>query len=166
MAGRRTKRQIMADEYARKVVSERNSRKRKSDNPDTIDDDGLLEGLIPETEPEGQDLKKAFVGRMERTRVYDDFVEQYAQSRGSQYDLINRQIETMYDTFVIKGGWDVGKLLTILIVLFKSGADINRWQVSKFGAIYDKGNMPIGALKGVSKKDFDFIADDASKTGR
>lgn len=166
MATRRKKKQIMAERYARKVTSTKNRQKLKSDNPNTIDDDGLLEGLMPEPEAEGTDLKEAFVGRMERTKVYDDFVERYAESRGSQYDLINRQIESMYEAFVIKGGWEVGKLLTILIVLFRTGADINRWQVSNMGAIYDKGNLPMGALKGVSKKDFDFIADDASKTVR
>lgn len=160
MSGRRrTRKRIMADRYAEHVAESR-SPKTSADNPATSADRDLFSGLINE-KPDDGDLQSAFVGRMQRTRIYDDVVKPYAESRGRQYDIINRQMESMYGMFVIKGGWGVDKLLTILIVTMRSGKEINRWAISKSGAIYDRGDIPMFALKGVSEDDFNYVSADA-----
>lgn len=149
----------MADRYAEHVAESR-APKTSADNPATSADRDLFFGLISET-PEDGDLQSAFVGRMQRTRIYDDVVKPYANSRGRQYDIINRQMESMYGMFVIKGGWGVEKLLTILIVIMRAGKEINRWSVSRSGAIYDRGDIPMVALRGVSEDDFNYVSADA-----
>lgn len=149
----------MADRYAEHVAESR-SPKTHADNPATSADGDLFSGLINEKPDEG-DLQSAFVGRMQRTRIYDDVVKPYAEIRGRQYDIINRQMESMYDKFIIKGGWSVEKLLTILIVAMRSGKEINRWVLSKYGAIYDRGDIPMITLKGVLEDDFNYVATDA-----
>lgn len=162
--GRRTKKRIMADRYAEASASARKRREARADDPSTRDDDGLFTGLIDER-PDDGDLRSAFVGRMMRTDIYDDIVKPYADGRGAQYDIINRQIEDMYGSFVIKGGWSVDKLLTILIVAMRSGKEINRWFLSKAGAIYDRGDITMGMLKGVSERDFDYVSTDGAGKG-
>jgi hypothetical protein len=160
---RRTKRRIMADNYVEDISRKQQDKTVKSDNPLTSNNDNLFSGLVEDEIPDDEYMASAFIGRMQKTYVYDDIVKPYADSRGAQYDIVNRNIKSMYKMMVYNGSWGLEKLFTVLVMILKSNQDISRWTVGKTGGIYDNGGMPAGTLRGMSSKDFDFIVNDALK---
>lgn len=160
---KRTRRRIMADDFASNVSRKKRSASIKSSDPLTSDEDNLFTGLMEDDIPDDEYMASAFIGRMQKTYVYDDIVRPYADSRGSQYDIVNRQVKSLYKSMVYHGTWNLEKFFTVLIMILKSNQEISRWAVGKAGGIYDGGGMPSGTLRGISSEDFDFIINDALK---
>lgn len=157
--GRRTHRQVLADDEARRSIIDKRSKVVKSDDASTRSA-GFFADDTDDAADDPQYLAEAFVGRLTRTYVYDDIIRPYAESRGRVYALINRSIESNYVRFVCDGGYSTEKFFVILLFLIKTNAEISQWGFSKTGAIYDSGRIPMGTLKDVSSRDYDYIVDD------
>lgn len=159
----RSVRRVKADRAAEKYQQDKISNVIKSAIKDTVDNDNLFSMFDEDDggEPDEKTMSQAFVGRIMKTNVYEDIIDPYVQSRGGLYEIINREIMTMYRKFVYDGAWDAEKLFNCLLFIIKSGnPNINRYALSKIGMKYDNGDLPMGLLSGISQDDYDFIVND------
>lgn len=167
---RRTHGQVMADRSARKHVD------------DELDDTGLVKSRIRGTydgndlfamyadgdddydasdEPDDETLARAFIGRMQRTAVYDDFVKPYAESRSADYEMVNHEIIELYKRFAYTGACGMDKFFTIILIMVKARyATLSRRAFGILSVKYDKGYTPMNALAGVNQDDYNYITTD------
>lgn len=166
---RRSHNQVMADRAARNHVDNELDNDVKSRIRGTYDSDDLFTmydkddntDSIDDNEPDDDTLARAFVGRMQRTQVYDDFVKPYAESRGSDYELVNHEIIDLYKKFAYTGACKMDKFFTIIIIMLKTQLPtLNRRSFGILSVKYDKGYTPMNALAGINSDDYKFITTD------
>lgn len=172
---RRTHRQVMADRSASKHVDDEldDARLVKSKIRGTYDGNDLFamyadgdDGYDASSdEPDDETLASAFVGRMRKTAVYDDFVKPYAESRGADYEMVNHEIIELYRRFAYTGACGMDKFFTIILIMIKAQyATLSRRMFGMLSVKYDKGFIPMNALSGVNRDDYEYITTDVVST--